>query len=61
MTTPYGAFRLICIDKALVDIVLVEIYPKATKDDPTNDEYKWLKELLKDCQSNEFWSNLEDL
>jgi mRNA-degrading endonuclease RelE of RelBE toxin-antitoxin system len=60
LTTPFGAFRLICIDNALVDIVLLDVYAKSDKDDLTVEEYKKLKQILADCQGDKFWSELLD-
>ena len=61
LTTPYGHFRLVAVDNALVDIVMLDIYAKGDKSDLTTEEYKQLKPVLDECQSLEFWDNLESL
>ena len=61
LTTPFGEFRLIVINNALIDILLVEAYAKNAKQDLTLDEYKQIKPMLIKCQSIEFWQSLEDL
>ena len=61
LTTPFGDFRLIVVNNALVDILLIEVYAKNTKKDLTQEECKQIKPVLLACQSKEFWQNLEDL
>ncbi len=61
LTTPFGAFRLIVIDNVLVDIVLIDIYFKGDKQDLTQIEYKNLKLILLNAESDNFWLELEEI
>lgn len=60
LTTPFGEFRLIVVNNALIDILLVDAYSKNSKIDLTLKEYKDIKPILIKCQSQDFWDTLVD-
>lgn len=60
LTTPFGAYRLILVDNALIDIVLYDVYSKGVKEDLDQNQKKQVREFYIKCQDVDFWKGLID-
>ena len=59
-TSHYGAYRIIVAENKLENKLVCDFYFKNEKSDMSKTEYLEIKDLLKQCQKQEFFNSLDD-